>query len=68
MFVPNGKLFDYYKTGPTVTGDLLGPDTGSVRRYNVKNKKFEVFVRPALLGGPLTEPWYLTFGKTDPAH
>ena len=68
LFGPNGKLFvPITGQGPTVTGDPLGPDTGSVRRYNVKTKKFEVFVRPALLGGPLTEPWYLTFGKTDPA-
>jgi DNA-binding beta-propeller fold protein YncE len=68
LFGPNGKLFvPITGPGPAVTGQPLGPDTGSVRRYNVKTKTFDVFVRPALLGGPLTEPWYLTFGKTDPA-
>jgi DNA-binding beta-propeller fold protein YncE len=68
LFGPNDKLFvPITGPGPAVTGTPLGPDTGSVRRYNVKNKTFDVFVRPALLGGPLSEPWYLTFGKTDPA-
>ncbi|WP_077212528.1 NHL repeat-containing protein [Bacillus dakarensis] len=68
LFGPNGKLFvPITGPGPFVTEEPLGPDTGSVRRYNVKTKTFDVFVRPALQGGPLSEPWYLTFGKTDPA-
>jgi hypothetical protein len=31
---------------------------------DVHSKKFHVFVPP---GAPLGQPWYLTFGKTDPA-
>ena len=56
LFGPGGKLF------VPISGD--GPDTGSVRRYDVQTKTFDVFV-PA--GGPLGTPWYLTFGNTDPA-
>jgi hypothetical protein len=41
-----------------------GTDTGSVRRYNVTTDTYTTFVAP---GGPLGSPWYLTFGKTDPA-
>jgi hypothetical protein len=41
-------------------------NTGEVRRYNVKTKTFDVFVRSAAHGGPLQNPWYLTFGKTNP--
>jgi DNA-binding beta-propeller fold protein YncE len=61
LFGPDGKLF------VPITGD--GPDTGSVRRYNVHHhhKTFDVFVPPASLGGPLGMPWYLTFGNTNPA-
>ncbi|MEH7612079.1 Vgb family protein [Gottfriedia acidiceleris] len=69
LFGPDGKLFVPI-TGPgPITGEPLGPDTGSVRRYNVHHhlKTFDEFVLPALVGGPLGEPWYLTFGKTNPA-
>ncbi|HWI47711.1 MAG TPA: hypothetical protein VNU45_05740, partial [Rummeliibacillus sp.] len=60
LFGPDGKLF------VPITGD--GPDTGSVRRYNVHHSKtFDVIVPPASGGGPLGEPWYLTFGNTNPA-
>ncbi|WP_342042135.1 hypothetical protein [Bacillus sp. OTU2372] len=60
LFGPNGKLF------VPITGN--GPDTGSVRRYNIHHHKtFDVFVPPASAGGPLGMPWYLTFGNTDPA-
>jgi DNA-binding beta-propeller fold protein YncE len=67
LFGPNGRLFVPI-TGPfseTQTPD--GPDTGSVRRYNVRTKTFDVFVPPASEGGPLLVPWYLTFGNTNPA-
>jgi hypothetical protein len=41
---------------------------GEIRRYNVSTdtfpKTFDLFVSP---GGPLIAPWYLSFGKTDPA-
>ncbi|MGG0658650.1 hypothetical protein [Rummeliibacillus pycnus] len=61
LFGPDGKLF------VPIQGD--GPDSGSVRRYNVHHHKitFDVFVPPSLGGGPLGEPWYLTFGNTNPA-
>ena len=60
LFGPDGKLF------VPITGD--GPDTGSVRRYNLHyHKTFDVFVKPSSAGGPLGVPWYLTFGNTDPA-
>jgi DNA-binding beta-propeller fold protein YncE len=58
LFGPNEKLF------VPITGN--GPDTGSVRRYN-EDKTFDVFVPSDFAKGPLGSPWYLTFGKTDPA-
>ena len=58
LFGPNEKLF------VPITGN--GPDTGSVRRYN-EDKTFDVFVPSDFANGPLGSPWYLTFGKTDPA-
>ena len=60
LFGPGGFLF------VPINGN--GPDTGAVRRYNVADKTFVNFVRPASQpnGGPLGQPWYLTFGKTDP--
>jgi DNA-binding beta-propeller fold protein YncE len=59
LFGPGGFLF------VPITGN--GPDSGSVRRYDVTTKTFDVFVPPGALGGPLEEPWYLTFGSTNPA-
>ncbi|MGG3468784.1 hypothetical protein ABES02_15045 [Neobacillus pocheonensis] len=59
LFGPDGKLF------VPITGD--GPDTGSVRRYDVQTKTFDVIVPPASAGGPLGQPWFLTFGKTNPS-
>jgi hypothetical protein len=58
LFGPGGFLF------VPINGN--GPDTGAVRRYNVANKTFVNFVLPAVQGGPLGQPWYLTFGETDP--
>ncbi|MEK4229209.1 hypothetical protein [Solibacillus sp. FSL H8-0538] len=55
LFGPEGKLF------VPISGN--GPDTGSVRRYDVESGSFDVFVPPGILG----VPWYLTFGNTDPA-
>ena len=55
-FGPSGRLF------VPISGN--GPDTGSVRSYDVTTKTYTTFVAP---GGPLAIPWYLTFGKTDPA-
>ncbi|WP_462408542.1 hypothetical protein [Neobacillus sp. Marseille-QA0830] len=66
LFGPHGKLFVPI-TGPSdEEGGPAGPDAGSVRRYDVTTKKYTVFVRPGLEGGPLGQPWYLTFGRTDP--
>ena len=59
LFGPGGFLF------VPISGN--GPDTGSVRRYDVVTKLFSVFVPPTAGGGPLGAPWYLTFGNTNPA-
>ena len=68
LFGPDGRLFVPI-TGPTKDHSSLptGPFTGSVRRYNVDTKEYDVFVPPAFLKGPLGSPWYLTFGKTNPS-
>ncbi|RKT14298.1 hypothetical protein B0G69_7547 [Paraburkholderia sp. RAU2J] len=58
LFGPEGKLF------VPISG--AGPDTGSVRRYDVSTKQFDLFVPPSAQKGPLGSPWYLTFGKTNP--
>jgi len=69
LFGPQGKLFvpisDINLNGDENT-TVNGPDTGSVRRYDVVTKTFDVFVPPNAQRGPLGAPWYLTFGKTDP--
>jgi hypothetical protein len=59
LFGPGGKLF--------VPITANGPDSGEVRRYDVSTGTFDVFVPPQALGGPMGQPWYLTFGHTDPA-
>ncbi len=56
LFGPGGRLF------VPISGN--GPDTGSVRSYDVSTHMFEVVV-PS--GGPLGAGWYLTFGKTNPS-
>ena len=55
LFGPEGKLF------VPITGG--GPDTGSVRRYDIGSGSFDVFVPSGISG----VPFYLTFGNTDPA-
>lgn len=55
IFGPKGRLF------------VPINNTAEVRRYNVKTKTFDIFVRSAANGGPLLNPWYLTFGETDPS-
>ncbi|MGG1679472.1 hypothetical protein ACIFOT_27685 [Neobacillus sp. NRS-1170] len=60
LFGPDGKLFVPITGGSVET-------TGSVRRYDVESKMFDEIVPPASEGGSLGEPWYLTFGNTDPA-
>ena len=56
LFGPGGLLY------VPITGN--DPQTtGQVRRYNVSTGGFDLFATSAHLG----QPWYLTFGKTDPA-
>jgi DNA-binding beta-propeller fold protein YncE len=60
LFGPDGKLYVPITGGDPAT-------TGSVRVYDVESEMFVEIVPPASEGGPLGEPWYLTFGNTDPA-
>jgi hypothetical protein len=63
LFGPDGLLY----VPITNSGFPLNVSTGEVRRYNVRTKGFDVIVKSFIAGGPLGQPWYLTFGKTDPA-
>lgn len=60
LFGPGGDLYVPISGGSTT-------HTGSVRRYDVHSKSFDVIVKPFAAGGPLQTPNYLTFGRTDPA-
>jgi DNA-binding beta-propeller fold protein YncE len=55
LFGPDGKLFVPISGG--------GPLTGEIRQYDVRTKKYDIFVK----GGILESPQYLTFGRTDSA-
>src|SRR5262249_28399165 len=46
--------------------DLFVPitSTGEVRRYDVTTQTYHTFIAA---GGPLVQPWLLTFGKTNPS-
>ncbi len=59
LFGPGGKLF------VPISG--TGPDTGSVRRYDVSTKAFDIFIPSNANSGARIAPWYLTFGQTDSA-
>ncbi len=59
LFGPRGKLFVPISGG--------GPQAGEIRRYDVRTKTYDVFVPASANGVPLGLPWFLTFGKTDPA-
>jgi sugar lactone lactonase YvrE len=56
LFGPQGHLF------VPISGN--GPDTGAIRRYDVRGHKLPDFV--SVNKSPLGSPQYLTFGKTDP--
>jgi outer membrane protein assembly factor BamB len=65
LFGPKGRLFIPIN-GPIagVSGPVTGIHTGEVRRYNVKTKAYDIFIAA---GGNLANPWYMTFGETDPS-
>jgi DNA-binding beta-propeller fold protein YncE len=58
LFGPGGDLF------VPISGN--GPDTGAVRRYDLTTKEYYNAVLPSAQGGPLGQPWFLTFEATDP--
>jgi len=73
-FVDKINLYEPGKDRAFAQALLFGPDkklfvpitnTGEVRRYDVVSKQYLLFVPPTKTGGPLREPWYLTFGATD---
>jgi DNA-binding beta-propeller fold protein YncE len=66
LFGPGGFLYVPITGTGLPQGTTLGYSAGEVRRYNVGSKKFNVLVPPALQGGLMQQPWYLTFGHTDP--
>ncbi|NJD35985.1 MAG: hypothetical protein FIA96_14330 [Betaproteobacteria bacterium] len=51
LFGPKGRLF------------VPINDAGEIRRYNVKTKAYDVFFPAAAAGGPLLNPWFLSFGE-----
>jgi hypothetical protein len=61
LFGPGGRLFV-----PVTNSGVVNSSTGDVRRYNVHDKTFDVFVKGLIAPAQLTQPWYLTFGHTDP--
>jgi DNA-binding beta-propeller fold protein YncE len=72
LFGPEGDLFVPITDTPPFNVPPAGHDAGAVRRYAVGDKNFAIhksftnFVAPNAQGGALIQPWYLTFGRTDP--
>jgi hypothetical protein len=65
LFGPGGRLFVpiAFALNTLVDEDRVG----EVRAYDVNTKDCRVFVKPPKAGGPLKSPYFLSFGKTDPA-
>lgn len=63
LFGPGGFLFVPLTNTPPFD---TAPDAGAVRRYDVATKQFDVLVPPTAQGGALGQPFYLSFGNTDP--
>jgi hypothetical protein len=59
VFGPGGALFVPLNSDPTPS-----LSQGEVRRYNIQSKQYTTFVPQ---GNGLNAPYYLSFGKTNPA-
>ncbi len=64
LFGPAGKLF----IPVTITSLNDGTDSGGVWIYDPLTKQLDTsFVVPSYYSDGLVDPWYLTFGQTNPA-
>jgi hypothetical protein len=60
LFGPNDKLYV-----PMATSGSPITSSGEVREYDMNLTGYSVFIPSTANGGPLVNPWFLTFGQTD---